>query len=264
MARPEARFDTIPAVPPPVIDIDPERELAELKEYLGAEFSQDALEQHESRLEREFLDTGDEDAFYRTTHGYLYDLTVFALSRTKVPYLAVIEQSFSPGSRLLDYGCGIGSDGLALLEAGYDVSFTDFDNPSTDYLRWRLGRRGLKAEIFDLDGPPLPEGFDLAYAFDVIEHVADPVAFLQSMEATSSHVLVNLLEPEEGETALHRELPIPSLVSRARGLGLLHYRVMHRRSHLLLYLSQPGGISHWRSRVERERGRLSKLKAAIA
>ena len=75
-----------------------------------------------------------------------------------------------PGSRLLDYGCGIGSDGLMLLEAGYRVEFADFDNPSTEYLRWRLEQRGFDAPVHDLD-KDVPDGFDAAYAFDVIEHV---------------------------------------------------------------------------------------------
>jgi SAM-dependent methyltransferase len=248
---------------PAAIDISPERELDELKRYLGDRFSQQALEQHEHRLEREFLDADDETSFYRTTERYLYDLTVFAMSRTKVPYLRAISETLPPGASVLDYGCGIGSDGLALLEAGYDVAFADFANPSTEYLRWRLTHRHLDARVFDIENDEIPSTFDLAYAFDVIEHVPDPEVFLETMESKASSVLVNLLEPEPGETALHHQLPIAALADRARRLGLLRYRVLHRRSHLLLYRSEGGEVSPWRSRLERERGRVSKLRARL-
>ena len=92
------------------------------------------------------------------------------MTGTKLPYLRELARHVPPGSRLLDYGCGIGSDGLLLLEAGYRVEFADFDNPSTEFLRWRLERRGLDAPVHDLD-KEVPDGFDAAYAFDVIEHV---------------------------------------------------------------------------------------------
>ena len=127
---------------------------------------------------------------------------------------------------------------LRLLTDGYRVTFADFANPSTAYLRWRLERRGVTAPVYDLDADELPGGFDLAYAFDVIEHVAEPFAFLAELERRSQRVLVNLLEPEPGETALHHELPIAELLEHAAASGLRSYALHHGRSHLVLY--EPG------------------------
>src|SRR4051794_33245899 len=155
--------------------VDPDRELAELREYLGDEYSLERLQRHEVEVESEFAELGAE-AFYRSSKSYLFDLTVFAMSRTKEPYLATLARAVDPPARVLDYGCGIGSDGLLLLEAGYRVEFADFPSPSTEYLRWRLRHRGLDAPIHDLDTAPPNGDFDLAYAFDVIEHVPDPFA----------------------------------------------------------------------------------------
>src|SRR5438132_3672549 len=104
------------------------------------------------------------------------------MSPTKLPYLRALTRIVPAGARVLDYGCGIGSDGLMLLEAGYRVEFAEFDNPSAAYLRWRLERRSVDAPIHDLDGGHVPGGFDAAYAFDVIEHVREPYLFLQEME----------------------------------------------------------------------------------
>jgi SAM-dependent methyltransferase len=142
---------------------------------------------------------------------------------------------------VLDYGCGIGSDGLMLLEAGYQVEFADFDNPSTRYLRWRLEHRGIDAPVHDIDGD-VPGGFDAAYAFDVIEHVPDAFAFLREMEQRAQLVVVNLLEPEPDDQDLHHELPIDDLLAHAARHRLRHYAVLHGRSHLVLYDSAKASL----------------------
>lgn len=211
-----------------------QREKAELRAYLGDQFDLSLLQRYEQQLDDEWAGCGDEGDFYRTSHGYLYNLTAFAMTGTKDPYHQALRSIVDPGARLLDYGCGIGSDGLAFLEAGYRVEFADFDNPSVEYLRWRLRRRGLSARIHNLD-EGVPGGFDLAYSFDVIEHVADPFAFLEELERRAGLALVNLLEPEPGETELHHELPIPRLLRYVADRELRLYELHHRRSHLVAY-----------------------------
>ena len=216
------------------LDLDPQRELQELKDYLGDDYDQDALEHYQRTLDEEWAGCGDEADFYRSSHGYLYNLTAFAMSRTKLPYLRELTRLVPPGSRVLDYGCGIGADGLLLLDAGYRVEFADFDNPSTKYLRWRLEQRGVESAVHDLD-TEVPGGFDAAFAFDVIEHVRDPWAFLREMETRAALVVVNLLEFDEHEQELHYELPIPDMLRYVADRDLERYRVYHGTSHLVLY-----------------------------
>jgi SAM-dependent methyltransferase len=244
----------------PSLPFDPDAQEAELREYLGDGFDLDRLWHYEEQLDAEFAQSDGEAAFYRSSQGYLYNLTAFAMTGTKLPYLEALVAHVPPGARLLDYGCGIGSDGLLLLDAGYRVEFADFANPSTDYLRWRLRRRGLQAPIHDLDGH-VPGDFDLAFAFDVIEHVPDPFAFLSEMETRARLVEVNFLEPEPGETELHHELPVRRLLAHSSRRRLRYYRVFHRRSHVVIYDSRSarapdllsgglrlaaGGIRAWR------------------
>lgn len=212
------------------------RNLDELRAYLGESFDWQLLFRHTSAVDEEHDRMTDDAAFFRTSTMYLYDLTVFGLSRTKTPYVDELRRLVAPGATVLDYGCGTGNDGLQLLEQGYRVAFADFDNPSTRFLRWRLEQRGLPAAVHDIDRE-VPGGFDLAYAFDVIEHVDDPFAFLAELEARAQIVLVNLLEPDPGDTHLHRVLPIPDLLAHAKSRGLLHHRMHHGRSHLVAYRS---------------------------
>jgi SAM-dependent methyltransferase len=213
---------------------DPAREESELRSYLGSRFEVERLWDYQGQLDAEFAQTADEGVFYRTSTAYLYNLTAFAMTGVKLPYLQELVSHLAPGSRVLDYGCGIGSDGLMLLEAGYRVEFADFDNPSTEYLRWRLARRGHDAAVHDLD-VEVPAGFDAAYAFDVIEHCEDPVAFLGEMEQRAGTVAVNFLAPVPGDQELHHELDVRALVRHAARHRLLYYRVHHGRSHLVMY-----------------------------
>lgn len=223
-----------------LLSFDADREEADLRSYLGSAYDHDRLQRYQAQLDAEFDACDDEAAFYRTSTAYLYNLTAFAMTATKLPYLRELVRRVPPGARILDYGCGIGSDGLLLLEAGYRVEFADFDNPSTEYLRWRLARRQHEAPIHDIDRH-VPDGFDAAYAFDVIEHVPDAFAFLAQLERRAELVEVNFLEPEPDDQDLHHALPIRQLVRHAARRELLLYRVLHRRSHLVLYRPHPAG-----------------------
>lgn len=242
---------------PPRLELDPAREERELRAYLGDAYDRRRLENWQETLAEEAAACDDEQRLYRTSQAYLYNLTVFAMSGTKLPYLEELTRVVPPGSRILDYGCGLGSDGLLLLEAGYRVEFADFDNPSVSYLRWRLEQRGIDAPVHDLD-VHVPGGFDAAFAFDVIEHVDDPYAFLAEMERRAGVVVVNFLEPEPDDQDLHHELPVRELVRHAARRELLAYRVLHRRSHLVLY--RPESVS--RARRYANLGRLPARRLA--
>lgn len=237
-------------------------DLAELQRYLGDAYDRSRLVGHQQGVDDERDSAPDEQAFYRTSNEYLYDLTVFAMSGTKAPYLAEIKALVPQGGRLLDYGCGIGADGLRLAADGYDVSYADFANPSTKYLRWRLDRRGLDSRIYDLDRDSIPDGFHAVYCFDVIEHVDQPFDFLGRLESHGDLVAVNFLEEDPHDTDLHRPLPIDRLLDHAAASGLLRYRLYHGRSHFVVYRSPkarrdlPRGVrpSRIRSVVQRRLG----------
>ena len=232
----------VPPMTAVLIPHDPQAELEELQRYLGDSYDHSRLEGHESAVLEEHAGAADDAELYRTSEAYLYDLTVFAMSGTKLPYMRDLTELVPPPAHLLDYGCGIGSDGLRLIEAGYRVSFADFDNPSTRYLRWRLAQRGIDAEVYDLDAAPPPSGHDAVYCFDVIEHVPDPFEFLDLLERTADLVCVNFLREVEDDIALHHALPIGRLLRHVARRGLVRYRRYHGRSHLVLYRPRAAGL----------------------
>lgn len=235
-----------------------EQELAELKDYLGADFDLMRLWRHRQEVDEEEDRAPDETTFYKTSTAYLYDLTAFAMSGAKRPYREEIMRRIGPGSRLLDYGCGIGSDGLRFREAGYVVDFVDFDNPSTRYLKQRLARRGIEAVVYDVEADK-PAGYELAYCFDVIEHVDDPFRFLADIEATAELVAINFLEPVPDDVHVHKPLPIRELLDYVSARGLIHYSVHHAgRSHFVIYHStQTDPLRRLLGRVRRQRRAVS-------
>jgi len=84
----------------------------------------------------------------------------------------------APGDRVLDLGCGDGAFAAALVEAGAVVTMADI---AREALRRARGRApGADAVVLD-EGAPLPfaeDAFDVVWAGETLEHVADVVGLL--------------------------------------------------------------------------------------
>jgi SAM-dependent methyltransferase len=82
----------------------------------------------------------------------------------------------APGARVLDLGCGDGRFGAELRAAGADVVGADVAQEAVR----RARARGVDAVVVPEDGPlPFAEdAFDVVWAGEVLEHVADVVGLL--------------------------------------------------------------------------------------
>jgi cyclopropane fatty-acyl-phospholipid synthase-like methyltransferase len=84
-----------------------------------------------------------------------------------------------PG-RLLDIGCSCGYFLEVAAAQGFDVRGVEFSKSAIAAARPDLQARIVNGSLEDL---PADERFDLISAFDLVEHVPDPAAFLQQCRA---------------------------------------------------------------------------------
>ena len=80
--------------------------------------------------------------------------------------------------RLLDVGCGIGTISLELQKRGFEVYGIDFSSVAVEKAR----SKGINAVECDVDEAGFPfedKHFDVVWGGDVVEHVFDPIFFLE-------------------------------------------------------------------------------------
>jgi SAM-dependent methyltransferase len=94
------------------------------------------------------------------------------------------------GKRVLEIGCGIGTDTINFARAGAQVTAVDLSSRSLDLARQRANVFGLAERITFIEAdaerlservPSLP--YDLVYSFGVIHHTPHPARVLQQIRA---------------------------------------------------------------------------------
>jgi SAM-dependent methyltransferase len=94
------------------------------------------------------------------------------------------------GKRVLEIGCGLGTDTIAFARAGADVTAVDLSSRSLDLARQRAVVFGLQDRIQFVEAnaerlsefvPPVP--YDLVYSFGVIHHTPHPEHVLEQIRS---------------------------------------------------------------------------------
>ena len=84
------------------------------------------------------------------------------------------------GGELLDIGCGTGNFLTAAREVGYGVTGIELDRNAARFAKERVGlQRVFPLTISEFAGRHADEKFDVVTFFEVLEHQAAPVEFLQ-------------------------------------------------------------------------------------
>lgn len=94
----------------------------------------------------------------------------------KLEFLALEKWS---GKKVLELGCGIGSDAIMFAKAGADVTCVDLTDNSLKLCKKNFEVHGLSGKFFlgnieELDNFLPDEKYDLIYSFGVIHHTPNP------------------------------------------------------------------------------------------
>lgn len=106
-----------------------------------------------------------------------------------IPHFAQFERW--RGKRVLEVGCGIGTDTLNFARHGARITAIDISARSVEIARRRLAVNGLFAEVLNgniesaqwLVDAAVGLRFDLVYSFGVLHHTADPLRALILMKS---------------------------------------------------------------------------------
>jgi len=165
-----------------------------------------------------------------------------------------------PVRRVLEPGCGGGRLVVELAARGYDVTGFDLSGPAITYLRRRLSRRGLAANVFegDMTRERVEPSVDLAICpMNTFRHLTsetDARHHLQSVAASlrpgglyllGFHLLPNDIDPESSErwTTRHGRTRVTFSLkvldsNRRRRIETLRFRLQvttgHRQPRTLL------------------------------
>lgn len=88
------------------------------------------------------------------------------------------------GARLLEIGCGMGTDLLQFARGGASCTAIDLTPRSVEITRHRFGLYGLKGSFMMADGERLPfasDSFDVVYSNGVLHHTPDTAGAIREV-----------------------------------------------------------------------------------
>jgi SAM-dependent methyltransferase len=146
-----------------------------------------------------------------------YDIAFRSETRPEADFLEAAFRKYCPWpvKRLLEPACGTGRLVAEMVSRGYRVTGFDLSRPALEYLRRRLARRRLRAEIFQADMADfhLPRPVDAAFCtFDSFRHLLTEDAARRHLECVAQclrpggiYILgFHLLPPDAAEECTER------------------------------------------------------------
>ncbi len=129
---------------------------------------------------------------------------------TTLVELLHVDTVYPAGSRILEAGCGVGAQTVTLARNSPQAQFTalDISEVSLAQARQEVVAAGLtnvefrQGDIFQL--PFAPQAFDHVFVCFVLEHLARPVAALQTLKAMiRPGGTITVIEGDHGSTYFH-------------------------------------------------------------
>ncbi|MEU8075873.1 methyltransferase domain-containing protein [Catellatospora citrea] len=180
--------------------------VAELRRFMGPRFR--PYFDSSRALQAEWLAAAPTTAeqrreFFGSTESYIYNLVVWHASGNRPPYVEAANAHLPAGSRIIDFGAGIGQDAIDLARQGHQVVACEIEGPSSDFLRWRLREHGLQIEVC----APQTARFssvDTLWIIDTLDHLLDIDAVLgEVLEIVDRVICENLHSTRSGGQSFH-------------------------------------------------------------
>lgn len=182
-------------------------------------------------------------------HGALVDRYIEVLSltslRNRVPSLFSLIRAQRSGNRVLEYGCGVATHGLACAQLGCEVHEVDISDRMLEYAKKRFERRGLlsravfypglSGEVIDPAKPWVPTAaaalprryFDTIICTDVMEHVPNPMTLLRLL--TDCLKAGGILSLEVSKSVNYRKGHLEGAIKIWREQGVRYLEKMYQK-----------------------------------
>ena len=193
----------------------------ELSEYL--KISREAIVSvfGDIDINKQWRECKSDTHFYSETNYYLYDLTNYVNDAGRMRYVEQLKNFIKTKSlkTALDYGCGIGTDIIAMYEAGIEnMTAIDIYSASTQYMYWRLqNRKIIKGLMFyniknDDDYPKDLPKVDIGVCVAMLEHCQNPQAILRELVRVCKYLVLRVDPSNPGNAhPMHIEKNFPFL-----------------------------------------------------
>ncbi len=195
--------------------------------------------------------------FYRTTRSWAFDLLWYAYLQAAgfhYPVPVVIARALPPDVRAhpgrhLDFGSGVGDAAQLFCRLGFDSVLADISTSLLTFARFRLERRGDRAEFLDLNDAVLDHAqYDVITAIDTLVHVPDFVGTATSLHRAlkpGGYLYTNFdVRPVSTENAWHLYADDLPLYWQLQRVGFEPVQNLDRRITCFRRV-EPVGVSHW-------------------
>lgn len=169
----------------------------DLTNYLGMpieEISKDywkkrlSTDKEEQRLIEKASNQDKAIDYYRNTHQYLYELSIWEAQKDKQRefkkiYLFCKKRNIK---KILDFGGGVGGLCIYLNNCGLSCDYLDIPGKTYDFARRRFDRRKMNLKLISAFEECLSLRYDAVVAYDVFEHIFDLPPALKKINACLS------------------------------------------------------------------------------
>lgn len=107
--------------------------------------------------------------------------TIDGIRRDHVARYEWVAKQLPKGSKVIDFGCGVGYGSSILAAAGHRAHGFDIDTEAIDYAREHYAADGAEFSLANGASPGFYGEFDAAVCFEMVEHIEDPRPLLKAL-----------------------------------------------------------------------------------